>query len=344
MIFFLLNKKRENAEIAIFNELILKAAKEGTTELPVNKRQLDILLQNAVSIAEQKDRYVIYMALYLAKATDNTDVDARIAEFATTQSIHPDIRVVLIRDVLGKRRNPSVINTLLKFAKTTNETQVAVAAIEACRFSASDSHFENFLEILKATDKETVRKAAEDNLATIIKKSASTSSFRSPLITTFTNSPSDPVKQSALRLIGRVGGPQALDLIKQNLKSSDNKAKISAIGALGNWVDQEGFNLLIEHISTETDMIHRTLAFDSAIKYATEATGETQEIWTKIAGQTKIQEDQIKLINGLANISPEPWAFAILENIVKTSDSDTAIDRAERAIDYLEKKKKIQSE
>jgi serine/threonine protein kinase len=344
LIFFFLNKKRENAEMLMFNEMIQAATKDGATEVPVNKKKLEILLTNATTLTDLKDRYNIYLTLYLAKSTDGTDIDATIAKHATTQSMHPDIRVVLIRDVLGKRRNPSIIQTLLDFSKSTNEPTSAVAAIEACRFMANETHLQKFLDVLIATPNEQIRKATEDNIITILKKHKPNEAFRSALITTHNNSPSDSIKHATLRLIGLVGGDQSIEIIKKNLNNPDIKTKIAALGALGNSTDDTGYTMLIDYISGETNLSHRGLAFDAAVKYCTENKQNPQAAWTKLAELAKIQEDEMRLINGIANLDPHPWAFTILENIAKTSANDPSVNRAERAIDYLEKKKAIQGE
>ena len=97
--FVMLKKSGDNAEAKLYNEMINYAKKGDATELPVDSKKLEILLRNAVSVASNENRYIIYKALYLAKATDGTDVDGRIAEFATTREMIPDVRVVLIRDV-----------------------------------------------------------------------------------------------------------------------------------------------------------------------------------------------------------------------------------------------------
>ena len=147
----LLKRSGNNAETELFNEMITYAAKGDASELPVDAKKLDILLRNAVSVGSNNDRYVIYKALYLAKATDGTDIDAKIADFATTREMIPDIRLVLIRDVLRKRENPAIISTLLDFARSTNDIKASVAAIEAVRFMATDDHFAEFIEIIQST-------------------------------------------------------------------------------------------------------------------------------------------------------------------------------------------------
>jgi serine/threonine protein kinase len=342
LILFILNRKKENAEIALFNEMILLAAKESTTEVPVDKHKLNLLLINASSTTGQEDRSAIYNALALAKAVDKTDVDATITEYATTRDMYKDIRVILFQRVIAVRKNPSSVHALVNYAKSASVPQTALAAIEACRPMASETHFQIFLDILKDTHDEAMRKATENNMATIIGRSHSASSLRTPLLNTYSSSSNDAVKHSVLRLLGRVGGDQALEFVKQNLKSGDYKTKVAALGALGNWVDNKGFQLLMEYVASETNADNRKLAYSAAIKYATATEDKPEEAWKKIAEQAKSQTDQIDLINALASYSADPWVFDIMNHIVKTSSETAAVTRAEKAIDYLEKMKKAQ--
>jgi len=338
----LLKRSGDNAEMKVYNEMVLQASKEGTTELPIDKRKLEILLRNAASVASNTDRYAIYNALFLAKATDDTNIDARIAEFATTREIIPDVRVVLIRDVLRKRKNPAVIGTLLDFAKSTDEPKAAVAAIEASRFMASDEHFPAFLEVIQTTDDDLIRKAAEENVATIIDKTSSKSILGQTLLSAYESASNDTIRHSILRLIGRTGGEQALALARDNLDSPDVKNNIAAIVALGSWTGQDGYKLLLKYLSTASDLQLRDRAFKSAFQFTSQSTDNIQENWTLLAEQTKLQEEQLSLIRGLANIPPEPWNFAILQDIVANSDNDAAVDLAERAIIRLKDIQKIQ--
>lgn len=344
MIYFIINRQRANAEIALFNKTVSLAAKEGTTEIPVDKRILDLLLTNASDRTGKQDRSAIYAALSLAVATDKTNIDSEIAEYVTTELMHKDIRGALFREVIAKRGNPSVVTALVDFAKSTNEPETAIAAIEACNPLVSDTHFQTFLDLMTNSKDDTMRKAAENNINSIIKKSTSSTLFRTQLVTTYNATSIDAVKHATLRLLGRVGGDQALSFVKDSLKNGDHKTKVAALGALGNWVDSSGFKVLIEYIASETDKTNRDLAFNAAIKYAAATEDKPEAAWKSIAEHSNSQEDQLSLINALAAYSADPWVFEIMNHIVKTSKQPGAVDRAKKAIDYLEKMKKAQGE
>ena len=338
-----LKKSRENAEAKEYNEMIQIAAKDDATEVPVNKRKLEILLRSASSVASNKDRYAVYKALFLAKATDGTDVDARIAEFATTQELIPDVRVVIIRDVLRKRNNPAIIGTLLDFARTTDKRDAAIAAIEATRFMATDTQFRDFLDIIKETKDDMIRKAAEENAAEIIKKTDSKAALGKAVAEGHEAATEEVVRHSMLRLLGRIGGDASLALARQSLNSENVKDKIAAIVALGTWADDSGFEALIEYLGTGPKLDLRARAYKSAYQYAFDKEGSNEGLWTRLSTEAKTQDEQLDLIRGLANVKPEPWAFALLQKFADGSEYDKVIDLAERAIVRLKDIQKTQA-
>jgi serine/threonine protein kinase len=343
---FALKKSGDNAEAKEYNEMIQAAAKEYATEVPVNKRKLEILLRNASSVAASSVdmRNAIYKALFLAKATDGTDIDARIAEFATTQEMIPDVREVIIRDVLRQRKNPAVIGTLLDFSRTTDEVPASVAAIEATRFMVTDEHFGEFLEIIKSTKEDMIRKAAEENAAEIISKSSTKQVLGQSITQEHAASSDMVVKHSLLRLLGRTGGGESLALAKEYLGSEDVKDKIAAIVTLGRWSDDSGLRALVDYLGTGPDLQLRARAYDSAYQFIT-ATRErgTEELWTLLSTEAKTEDEQMKLIRGLANVDPAPWAYAMLGKFAEDSDYGNVIDLAERAIVRLKDIEKTQA-
>jgi len=338
----LVKKSGDNAEAKLYNAMIEQAAKPDAAEVPVDKRKLEILLRTATDVGSNTQRDAIYTALYLAKSTDGTDVDARITEVATTQEIVPNIRIVLIRDVLRKRNNPAIIGTLMKFARSTKDVQAAEAAIQATRFMADDSHFAEMLDIIKTSKEPRIVTAAEENAAKIIEKSKSKAALGTAIAAAYDSAPNDLVRHTMLRLFGRIGGEKALELVQQNLDSAEMKDKIAAIVALGVWGDRGGYTTLIGFLKTTTDLQIRTRAFNSAFEYAAQNESEIQENWTLLAAETKTQDEQLKLIRGMVNIKPAPWVYAIIQKFADSSEYDEVKDLAERATNKLKDIESIQ--
>jgi hypothetical protein len=344
LVVILLKKSGENAEAKLYNEMISQVDKPDAKEVLVDKRKLDILLRTATDVGANTKREAIYMALFLAKSTDGTDVDARIAEVATTQEIVPNIRIVLLRDVLRKRNNPAIIGTLMDFARSTKDVQAAEAAIQATRFMADDSHLAEILDVIKTSKETLIVTAAEENAAKIIEKSKSKPALATAVSAAYDSASNDLIRHTMLRLLGRIGGDKALELVRKNLDSAEMKDKVAAIVALGTWGDRGGYSTLIDFLKTATDLTIRARAFNSAFEYATGSETEIQENWTLLAGESKTQDEQLKLIRGLVNVKPAPWVYEIIQKFATSSQYDEVKELAERAIDRLKDIESIQSE
>ncbi|RPJ33697.1 MAG: hypothetical protein EHM17_09360 [Verrucomicrobiaceae bacterium] len=342
---FLLDKSGKNRETKLYNEMILEAAKGDATEVPVNSLKLELLLKAATNTGVVEARQTVYKALFLAKATDGTDVDARIAEFATTQEMLPDVREVLIRDVLRKRKNPAVVPTLIAYAsRSTEDPRSAVAALQAVRFMAGDEQFDKFLEVIEATKNDEVRKAAEETLAQIIKKSPGRANFANRLATAYEGSVDEAVRHSLLRLLGRCGGTKAQELVQKALDGNEGKDKVAAIISLGSWADDSAFHLLGDFIAGTRDEDLRNRAFASALRFVSDPESglspeSQQEKWTQLAGLAKTGNEQFNIVRGLANFEDD-WAIKLLEGFMESEDNKVA-DLAEKAIARIREQRRL---
>lgn len=348
MAWYLLDRSGKNRETELYNEMILAAAKGDATEVPVNARKLELLLNAATNTGVVEARQTVYKALLLAKATDNTDIDTRIAEFATTREMLPDVREVLIRDVLRRRKNPAVVPYLLSYASRSNQDpRSAVAALQAVRFMVGDEQIDKFLEVLVATDNDDVRKAAEETLAEIISKTSNRSEIADRLAGMYESHINDGVRHSLLRLLGRCAGTKATALVKAALDGSEMKDQVAAIITLGSWGDDSAFHLLTDFIASTQNEDLRNRAFDSALRFLSSPDStikpETiREHWTRLTAEAKTSDEQIKIILGLVNVGQD-WAATLIERY-KDSDDDRTSDLAEKALERIEQRKLIRGD
>ena len=339
----LIDRQSQNRETAIYNEMIQYAAKGDATELPVTKHKLDILLRAATSVSANEHRQTIYKALYLAKATDGTDVDKQIAEFATTTEMLPDVKEILIRDVIRMRKNPAVVPILIRYASATGDARSAVSALQAVRFMAGEEQLEQFVSVIQTTTNNEVRKAAEETAAEIIRKSANRASFADRIATSHSTAVDENIRHSLLRLLGRCGGPKALEIVRAALADSEQKNQIAAIMSLGYWGDDSGFPILADYISTASDASLRNRAFESALRFVTDSTVEHdpkvwEDQWTMLSKQSKSRAEQEKIIRGLVNLDTD-WAMKLVEGYTQ-SDDDRIADLAERALDEMKDRRR----
>jgi serine/threonine protein kinase len=344
MVWYLLDRSGKNRETQLYNEMITQAAKGDATEVPVNSIKLKILLDSAANTGLNEQRQTIYKALLLAKPTDGTDVDARIVEFATRTEMLPDVREVLIRDVLRMRKNAAVVPALMAYARSTQDPRAAVSAIEAVRFMAGEEQFDEFLGVLQSTSNDQIRNAVEDTLAQVIKKSTSRDSLATRLAAAYASSLNENVRHSLLRLLGRCGGEKALDTVKAALAGEDTALQYAAINALGAWGDDTGLPILTEFLATTKSEGHRSKAFDAALKFVSDPsrkhTSETDKVhWTLLKQHARTRGEQEKVIQGLFNLDDD-WALELLKEYTKSED-EGIVDYAEKAIRAVEERKRL---
>lgn len=339
----LMNRSGKNRQTNLFNQMIIEAAKGDATEVLVNKEKLDILLEAVVNTGVVEDRQTIYKALFLAKPSDGTDVDAYLAEFATKREMLPDVREVLIRDVLRKRKNPAVVPALMEFSRSTSDSRAAVAALQAVRFMAGDEQFPQFLDVIQFSTQPDVRKAAEDTVMEIIKKSDKRAALASRVVTAYEGSAEPEGRRALLRLLGRCGGPNALEHVKKALESSDPGDQIAAVTALGSWPDGSEFSLLMEFLGKTTEPQLRSKTFDSAYRFLTEQTANdaaaAQEQWTEFASKAKIREEESKVLFGLVNFDDD-WAVKLIEGYMESED-DKIAGLADKALTRVKERKRL---
>jgi serine/threonine protein kinase len=342
---YLLDRSGKNREAKLYNEMINLAAKSETTEIPVTAEKLELLLNAATNTGVVEARQTIYQALFLAKSIDGTDVDARIAEFATSGEMLPDVRETLIRDVLRMRKNPAVVPTLLAYAiRSTDNPGAAVAALQAIRYMAGDEQFDAFLKVLESTGNVEIRKAAEDNLVQILKKSPNRATHANALADLYQNSVNDDIRHAALRLLGRCGGDKALDLVKKALTGSEPKDQVAAVISIGGWSDDTAFPLLTDFIASQVDEGQRGRAFDAALRFLDTSEINRQpdalrDLWLQLAAQAKTSAEKLKIIRGLVNFT-DNWAVKLLDGYAKDED-DSVSDLAEKALVRVREARRI---
>ena len=341
-------KSGSNKRTEIYNRLVEVAAKEDAKEVPVNKAELDILMNAAVDVGANMQRQTVYKALWLAKATDGTDVDLTIAEFATKQLMPDDVREVLIRDVLRKRKNPVVVPALMDFCRSTSDTRAAIAAIQACRFMSTDKEFPKYVEIVEFNNNSSIRQAAEENIGEILRKSAARETIGQRIVSAQAGAVNDEVKYSLTRLLGYVGGDKAAEVVKKSLASEDKKEQLAAAVALGSWADDTMFEALIEYMEKVTDEQLRSRVFDAGFRFLSIADRKrenevNEDFWKMLAKSAKTRDEQMKIIRGLANNETDDWAVSVIEFFVDESQDDAVIDLAEKALDRMRERARMKS-
>ncbi len=170
---FLLSKRimasRESKRGTI---LLAQAANSAITELPISAQELATFLDEATTAETEAKLENIYQLLAKARPNDNTDFEAKLTEFTTTSTqILPEVREALITKVLAPRMKPAMAAPLTDFARSTNDTRSALAAVTALRTWAGDEQLEGILNIMQLNKSSEVQAAACETAAEIMRKS-----------------------------------------------------------------------------------------------------------------------------------------------------------------------------
>lgn len=328
-----------------YNALVKIAADTSATEVPVNREDLEILL-DGTRAGSNRGRETVYKALALATATDGTDVDARIVEFATKEILPDDIRTALLSRVLLKRASPTIVDPLLAFAKETDNEQAAAAAIKAVTFVASDDDFNDLIDVIQFSPSAGIRKAAEDAAAEMIRKSEQKESYGTILADAASAAVTDDNRRTMIRLIGRSGGEKGAELIKGVLDGEDKLDQLAAIEALRNWADDSMFPTLIEYLEGLEDEQLRAKAFEAGYSFLiTDGRKrddlDAEEFWKELARNAKTEREELTIVSGLAAKGTTDWALSVVEFFADESESDRVIDTAEKGARAIRDRMKI---
>jgi serine/threonine protein kinase len=341
---FLISSMSGRKETKQYN-LLMEQMKDVTIrELEVNKSDLDLLLSNAVSLSDVKGRETLYKALYIAVSTDGIDIDSYLTKFTTSTTINEGIRANLLRRVIGGRKNPACVIPLIEYSKSTAVKESALAAIEAIREIATEEHLQQILGICLSTDDARIRKACEEAIISISKKSNDKNTLSQSIATAYNTATIAEQKQSLLRILGTTGTDNAKQVILAQFDGKDTIMQIAAADAARNWPNESILMDLITALGRELEPQARKRIFDSCNALLTSSTIQIQDqakqkFWTELVAKADLAEFQESIINSLVRI-PTDWSFALVKSYADKAEADRVIDRAEKAMRNMEDKMK----
>lgn len=333
-----------------YNALVELAAMSNTKELPVSSKDLDILLTSATSLAASSSRETVYKALYIAESADGSDVDAKLVNFVLQTPMNEDIRVNLISRVIAGRikrghASESTAEALIAFIKSNPKPTSAAAAVSAIREMANDSHFAALMELLQFSGDANIRKACEEVLVGIVKKSSARATLDQSAEPAFSSASSPEVKQALLRILGATGTPKAKETILAQLKGSDKALQIAAADASKHWPDDSLVEEIIATLSTTEDPALRRRLFHSSREFllneSKRSDDRSKALWQALADAAKGEEEQVAVISSLVTNSTTnrtSWAPEIIRKYEQSSQIDRVIDMAGKALNRLQEK------
>lgn len=333
----LLAKKKENAKNEELNKIT--AAFDDPANPPqvikVNGDQLKLLLDKITTLGSTEDgqRGTLQQALFIAKSTDGTDIDATIADYAVMKDIDSGLRIDLF-EVLGARGEESSLEKLIDFASKTKEPDAGKAALRATSKMVTKDNFESLLGIIVRSQDSAIKSAAVDSLSGVIKKAENPESYAQAILLNHRNAPDENARMALLRLGGAAGGDKVAQLVNDALKGDSDTMKAAAINALQNWPDDTQFTTLLDYTGRESNSSLRSTAFSALINFLKEGPELDENtrslLWGDIAGIATGTSEQMQVVNSVVRETSK-WAEEILDTFVEHGDTDDVKFGAERA-------------
>ena len=307
------------------------------------EEELQRILQEATSMAENKQKALILMTLRFAKAKGGYDIDKIILDHTINAKCPSSIRVGLLKDVVAYRANPDHLSVLLDFAKTSPEMDSAAAAIRAMRSCSgeqqADHHVKDLLNMVKTSESTDLRREAEATLSSILAESSKKSEHEQELYESFKKAEDDNIKFAMLRLLGSTGGDFSMDAINDAINSSSTSLQNAALTALGNMNNDKKLPILMDFWKNPKNKDMRREAYKIIDAHLREEQdwepGELENIWRELIQSAESDNEKSFIIGSLAN-QGENWAITLLTPFTK-GESDKIIDYAERAIENVKK-------
>ncbi|MDX1679152.1 MAG: protein kinase [Akkermansiaceae bacterium] len=340
----LLNRSNKNKRNEILNELINKAKDESVEEVPMTLGELKLLLDTVSYGGKMENREQYYNALYKAKSEDGTNFSTTIFKHATETALKDEVRDNLFTEVLKRRGNPEMVSTLVKYAAAAPDAKAGVAALKACMGIAEQVNANALLDIITSDAPQQVRTQAERVIADIIDRTPVRDGLTRKIISSYSKAKDAKTRHALIRLLGHCSTDGALDKIKEALGSEENKTRLAASSALGEWQDARAIDVLLGYLSGVADPAFRESAFDALLKLAQqefvmEDEAKAKEVWTKIMQEATTSREKLKFINTLVPLwDGEPWSTAWRKPLVQkfVSDGDPQVnERAKKGISAI---------
>jgi HEAT repeat protein len=210
------------------------------------------LSQIAATVVDDLERQTLMQTL---QDLPGPEVDAAIVtEIADAD---PGQRTVLIR-TLANRRIRNAGTTLLKLA-TDEDPQVRLEALRALQTVADPSLVEPLVELLARTTGDEEREAADRAVWRCSLQIADPALRADALLTKLPNA-GEAEQAALLPALGRIGGPRALEVVQQAIKSPTPAVREAGVRALTNWPDATVADQLWELVTQDPNAAHQTWA------------------------------------------------------------------------------------
>ncbi len=229
-----IGERKERATIPV----VLKAAASPKVSVRIaalealgkfgGTKHIDFLAQRAAT-TQSKEQQAARQALY---RLSGMGIDLKI--MMSISKVEPEVQIELIK--AAAERNIKVLTLkLLEQMEKSEYQDVRIEALRALQVVGHESHIDNIIRYMVIARSDADRTEAENTVAAIARTIKDENRKTDEVLSALANSQDSVAKSSLLRILGKIGGAQALGAMVQALDDEDSEVKITAIRVLSEW-------------------------------------------------------------------------------------------------------------
>lgn len=250
------------------------AAREGDPAVRLAAIKAVAQLQDTASLPLLMDAAVLKEeAIAAAALAAIVSLPGSVEEALIRQVSGPDqARTLVAIESLSRRQARGARPVLLKAAGEGERLEgTRVAALKALKEIASDADVDSLIALLSKARSAAEIEAAEEVLTAICTRTGDADGCARRLAGALPAVPSEQ-KRALLRTLEAVGGPAALQAVRNSLKGPDAEVRDTALRALCNWSTPDAAPDLIGLARSSENPTHRLLALRGFIRLAADET------------------------------------------------------------------------
>jgi HEAT repeat protein len=238
------------------------------------------------------------------------DVEAAVT--ALLGSAEKGRRLVAL-ELIGRRGVKAAVPALLKAARDP-EQEVRLAALKGLEERAGPAEMSALLDLLAAAPTPLDLDGAERALGAVCVKTGDPEGCAEKVNEALSLARTGEIKQALLRVLGSVGGSQALQSVRVAVRDPDAEVRATAIRLLSEWKSMDAAPYLLELATTATHPTDQLLCLRGYIGLAGNKDVEmNQRLAICQQAAALVQRDEEKrLLLGMLGTIPAPKALALV--------------------------------
>ncbi len=261
-----------------------------------------------VGMLDDTDREVAQAAHEALGALPGGRVDTMVMDMFKRGA--PDKQAMAL-ELMGRRRMTDSIPTLLEAAR--GGANIRPAVIRMVGELGGPDQLPALLDLLADLERRPDLAAAEQALAAVCTKADDPQSHADELVSKLDGAKT-PQKTVLLRVLGVIGGPDALKAVRGAVDSSDAEVRAAAIRALGTWKTADAAPHLIALAKSTDNQSERTLCLRGYLNLAARGDMPTAERLSMCRQAADIiqRDDEKKLLLGALSSIESPETLGLI--------------------------------